>query len=68
MTNYVRERTAKIIAEMRTRTYIDKFDTKVIEDILNATLKEYYDELNEYYDAGYDDGYAAGHPKSHSAV
>ena len=62
-----KSRTAKIIAEIRTRACIDDVDAEVIKDILKDELNEYYDELKEYYDAlhecyddGYDDGYAAG--------
>ena len=54
---------AKIIAEIRNRTCIDD-DVEVIKEILQEELKEYYDALHECYD----DGYAAGHPKSQSAV
>ena len=32
------DRTAKIIAEVRTRTCIDKTDTEVLEDILQYEL------------------------------
>ena len=70
---------AKIIADIRTSTStcIDDVDAEIIENILNAALKEYYDELNEYYeeeyyiaissarskayDAGHSDGYADGY-------
>ena len=78
------DRAAKIIAKIRTRTYIDKIDTAVLEELVKDELNEYYDELQGYYDAGYDysydngydegyalgydDGYAAGHSESHSAV
>ena len=47
-------KTAKIIAEIRTRTYIDKIDEEFIKEILQ-------DALNEYYDEGYDDGYSEGY-------
>ena len=59
-------KTAKIIAEVRTRTCIDKIDEEVIDEILQAELKECYDELNDCYDEGYDDGYSDGHPDGHS--
>ena len=48
-------KTAKIIAEIRTRTCIDD-DVEVIKEILQDELKEYYDALHECYDDGYDDG------------
>ena len=70
-------RTAKIMEEVLNRTSIDKIDTAIIEDILQAELKEYYNELKESfeeehhkaitrardsaYDAGYDDGYDDGY-------
>ena len=70
-------RTAKIMAEIRTRACIDKLDTEVIEEILQAALEEYYDELDGYYDEecyiaissarskaydeGHSDGYADGY-------
>ena len=60
MTNYVRERTAKIIEEVYNSTYIDKIDTEVLEKILQDALNEYYNEVFTYarnigYDEGYDD-------------
>ena len=77
MTNYVRERTAKIIEEIRNRSRINVVDTEVIEAMLKDALNEYYDALNEYYedkyystinsarnsayDSGYDDGYSFGY-------
>lgn len=59
------ERTAKIIAKIRTITYIDAVDAEGIKDILQDELKEYYDAINECYnnecyDDGYDEGYADG--------
>ena len=65
------EKTARIIAEVRNRTCIDKIDTEVLEvleEILQDALNEYYDELHGYYDAGYDDGYALGDDENHSGV
>ena len=53
--------TAKIIAEIRTKTYIDKIDAEAIKEILQDSLNEYYDELQKYYDAGYDAAYDEGH-------
>ena len=64
------DRTAKIIAEVRTRTCIDKIDTEVLEEILQEELNKYYDELNEYYDdvyaEGRSDGYALGYADGRS--
>ena len=75
------DRTAKIIAEIRTRTCIDDVDAEVLEELLKDELIEYHNEVFTYahnigyddgyeegYGLGYDEGYAAGHPKSHSAV
>ena len=55
------DRITKIMVEIRTVTFIDKIDTKGIEDILQDELKEYSDELHAYYDAGYDAAYDEGH-------
>lgn len=44
--------TAKIIAEIRTRTCIDKIDEEVIFETLQAEFKDCY---NAGYDAGYDE-------------
>ena len=61
MTNYVSERTAKIIEEVYNSTYIDKIDTEVLEKILKDELIEYHNEVFTYgHNIGYDDGYAAG--------
>ena len=65
MTNYVRERTAKIIEEVYNSTYIDKIETEVLERILQDALIEYHNEVFTYghgigYDDGHSDGYAAG--------
>ena len=66
-------RLAKIIAELRARTFINEFDAKALEDILQAELDEYYRMVDEYYDeeysiaisrarsAAYDDGYDDGY-------
>ena len=63
---------AKIIAEVRARTCIDKIDTEVLEEILQDELKAYYAELDGYYEEeyyiaissarskAYDDDYADG--------
>ena len=48
------DRAAKIMAEIRTRTCIDKIDEEVIFEILQAEFKNYY---NAGYNAGYDAGY-----------
>lgn len=45
------DRIAKIIAEVRTVTFIDSYDAGRIEEILQ-------NELHECYDDGYDDGYS----------
>ena len=57
--------TAKILAELRTRTCIDAIDTEVLEDILQAALHECYDDG---VDDGYDVGYGIGYDHGHSAV
>ena len=56
------KRAAKIIAEVRTRTCIDKFDAEVLVDILKDALEEHHrnDHDDGYYE-GYDDGYALGY-------
>ena len=75
---------AKIIAQVRTRTCVDKIDTEVIKEILQDELDEYCRMLYGYYEEeydtaissaydegyalGYDDGYANGHSDGHSAV
>ena len=68
-------RTAKIMADIRTRTCIDRFDTAAIEEILQDALNEYYyDDLEKAvesaYDAGYDEGrsegYSDGYSEGHS--
>ena len=69
--------TAKIIAEVRASTCIDEIDVEVLAKILQDALKEYYDELDGYYedeyyiamcsarskayDDGHSDGYADGY-------
>ena len=56
--------TTKIIAEVRTRTCIDKIDVEVLEvldEILQENLVEYYNEAYTYgHTIGYDDGYDDG--------
>ena len=55
------DRIAKIIAEFRTRTYIDGIDAKAISEILQDELNEYHNEVFMYArNIGYDDGYADG--------
>ena len=59
------DRTAKIMAEIRTITFIDKIDAEVIAGILQDELIEYHNEVFTYgydkgYDKGYDDGYDDG--------
>ena len=82
MKHDVMDRTAKIIEEVLNRTYIDKIDTEIIVDILQGELKEYYAELEEYfneeyhnaiararnsaYDSGFDDGYDVGYDNGQS--
>ena len=69
--------TAKIIAEVRSRTCIDDVDVEVLEGILQDALNEYYSMVDEYYeeeyyiaitsarskayDDGHSDGYADGY-------
>ena len=50
--------TAKIIAEIRTLTYVDKFDAVFLKELLK-------DELIKYYDDGYDVGHSDGHSKGY---
>ena len=64
---------AKIIAEVRTRTCIDKIDTEVLEDILQKELIEYHNEAYTYahnigYDDGFNDGYDVGYDNGRSEV
>ena len=57
-----KSRTAKIMEEVRTRTYIDKIDTEIIVDILQDALEEYYhNDYNDGYYEGRSDGYALGY-------
>ena len=72
MKPYFMDITAKIIAEVSTRTCIDKIDTEVLEEILQYELNAYSDELHAYYNevscdvhstcyaTAYDDGYDNG--------
>ena len=65
------DRTAKIIAEVRTRTCIDKLDTEVLEvleEILQDELIKYHNEvltyarsLEEAVDSAYDEGHSDGY-------
>ena len=54
MEHYFSDRAAKIMAEIHTITFIDKFDKKAIKDILQ-------DALEEGYSLGYSEGYSEGH-------
>ena len=70
------EKIEKIIAEVSTRTCIDELDTEVLEvleDILQAELNEYYNEVFTYarnigYDEGYSEGYDEGYSEGYSEV
>ena len=60
------DRIAKIIAEVRTRTYMDKIDTEVLEELLKDELIEYHNEVFTYgHNTGYDDGYSDGYSKGY---
>ena len=55
------EITTKVIAEVRTRTCINKLDAKVLKAILQDELIKYHNEVFTYgHSIGYDDGYEAG--------
>ena len=54
MGQYFRDRTVKIMAEIRAVTFIDKIDARFIEAILQ-------DALEEGYSLGYSEGYSEGH-------
>ena len=54
------EITTKVIAEVRTRTCINKLDAEVLEEILQDALIKYCRELDGYYDAGYAAGWVNG--------
>ena len=70
-------RAVEIIAEILARTCVDKIDAEVIEEIVQASLNEYYMMLNGYYEeeyynalntvrnsayeSGYESGYDAGY-------
>ena len=69
-----------VIAEIRTRACINDVDAEAIEELLQAALKEYYDEvftyaydegrdagLKEGYTDGQDYGYSVGHSEGYSA-
>ncbi len=61
--------TARIIAEVRTRTCSNEIDIEVLEEILQDELNEYYDE--GYYDGHYvgrSDGYSKGYSDGYSEV
>ena len=62
------DRIANIIAEVHTRTCMDKIDTEILENILQEELYEYYNEvltyghnLEEAVDSAYEEGYSLGH-------
>ena len=56
--------TAKLIAEVSTKTCID---TDVIEELLKDELIEYHNEIFTYgHNIGYDDGYKLGYDKGNS--
>ena len=57
--------TAKLIAEIRTKTCIDDVAAEVIKDMLN---RAYYDGFDDGYDVGYGIGYDVGYDAGHSAV
>ena len=64
---------ANIIAEARNRTSMDEAEVKILKELLQEELKEYYDALEEYYEeeyyiaiedvrtSAYDNGYADGY-------
>ena len=67
MTNYVSERTAKIIEEIYNSAYIDDVDAEAIEKILKDELIEYHNEVFTYgHNIGYDDGYTLGYDDGYS--
>ena len=62
-------KTAKIIAEMRNKTFIDDVDAEVIEAMLKDAFNAYYDAgHSDGYDDGYENGYADCHAKNNYAV
>ena len=54
-------KTAKIIAEVRTRTCIDKIDTEVMEAILEECYIAIDQIQHRAYDEGHSDGYSLGY-------
>ena len=64
MTDFM-DRTAKIIAEIRDRTCIDKIDIEVIREIIQDEFKVYYDELHECSDDAYNEGYSDGYSEGY---
>ena len=59
---------AKIVAQVRIRTCINKIDAEVLEDILKDELIKYHNEIFTYgHSIGYDDGKAYGYSSGHSA-
>ena len=71
------DKIAKLVKEIQTQICIDDADVKILEEILQDSLNEYYTLLNEYYeeeyyiaissarskayDDGHSDGYADGY-------
>ena len=71
---------SKILKEIQTQICIDDADIKILEGILNDTLNEYYQLIDQYYeeeyyiaiedvrtsayDIGYSDGYDDGYSES----
>ena len=58
-------RAAEIMEEVRNSICIDDVDAEAIEVKLKYALKEYYDELDGYYDAGHSDGYVEGYDEGY---
>ena len=70
----------KILAEIRTRTYIDEMAAEVIKAVIQDALdeecrmlncyywEEYYNELYSARSSAYDEGYTAGQYEGNSAV
>ena len=61
-------KTAKIIAEIRTRTCIDGIDAEALFEILQDELIKYRNEVFTYgHSIGYDNGYIAGNEAGYAA-
>ena len=65
MTPDFMDRTAKIIAEIRTRTCIDDVDAEVIKAILQDSLNEYCTLLKGYYDEEYSNAISSARSKAY---